>query len=424
LAHESETGRLTGLTYQELAAEVARLCGALIKMGAGPGDRIGLFLPDGPPAAVSLLACAKIGAVAVPLSAGYGSDAIAMRLNDSGATFLICADGCLQRGSVLAMKEVVDRALTNCPQVKNVIMHRTLMREVPWKHGRDLVWEQLLEDQPESASTHMVNSESPLILIYPAGHDGPPRGAIHTHSGLPVKAALDLAHGFDVGADDHVMWVSEFGWATDPGLIYGALLLGATLVLFEGPANHPRPDRLWRMVADYEVTILGVTADVIGPVMRGGPELPANHDLSKLRVLVGSNGTWDLEAFHWLFEKVGGGRIPIINYRAARAGSGAVVCGNVLAPMRQSSFAGPGPGVAADVVDNNGNSVRGQLGELVIRQPWVGMPQGIWNDSDGYWGTFGSGTRELWVEGAQAYVDPNDGLWYTLDRPPSSITTR
>ena len=418
---EGEPGEVRELTYGELDNQVSRLAGALRRLGVRQGDRIGIFMPMCPEVAVSVLAVAKIGAVIIPLFSGYGPEAIATRLRDGEAKLLICADGFYRRGHVVAMKETADRALVSCPSVKKVIVHRRVVREIPWTHGRDQVWEVLLEEEPDRAGTEELDPEDPMMIIYTSGTTGKPKGTLHVHGGFPVKAAQDMAHCFDIGPDDLVFWYTDLGWMMGPWLIFGTLILGATMLLYEGTPDHPAADRLWRMVARHGVTVLGVSPTLVRGLMTHGDELPARHDLTSLRILGGTGEPWNPEPFSWYFKQIGGGRIPVINYTGGTEISGGILCGNVLTHLRPCSFAGPVPGMAADVIDADGRSVRGEVGELVIRNPWPGMTRGFWGDKDRYLETYWSRFEDLWVHGDWAYVDPEDGLWYVLGRSDDTI---
>ena len=378
-------------------------------------------MPMCPEVAVSVLAAAKIGAVIIPLFSGYGPEAIATRLRDGEAKVLICADGFYRRGQVVPMKETADRALVSCPSVKKVIVHRRVVREVPWTHGRDEVWEVLLEDYPDRARTDELDPEDPLMIIYTSGTTGKPKGTLHVHGGFPVKAAQDMAHCFDVGPDDVVFWYTDIGWMMGPWLIFGTLVLGATMVLYEGTPDYPAADRLWRMVEDHKATVLGVSPTLVRGLMTHGEELPERHDLSSLRILGGTGEPWNPEPFLWYFKHVGGGRIPVINYSGGTEISGGILCGNVITHLRACSFAGPVPGIAADVLDADGRSVRGEVGELAIRNPWPGMTRGFWGDRQRYIDTYWSRFEDVWVHGDWAYVDPEDDLWYVLGRSDDTI---
>ena len=418
---EGEPGEVRRLTYRELDQQVSRLAGALRRLGIAKGDRIGIFMPMCPEVAVSVLAAAKIGAVIIPLFSGYGPEAIATRMRDGEAKLLICADGFYRRGQVVAMKETADRALVSCPSVRKVIVHRRVVREIPWTHGRDQVWEVLLEDEPDRARTEELDPEDPLMIIYTSGTTGKPKGTLHVHGGFPIKAAQDMAHCFDVGGDDTVFWYTDLGWMMGPWLIFGTLVLGGTMVLYEGTPDYPAADRLWRMVEDHKVTVLGVSPTLVRGLMAHGDELPERHDLSSLRILGGTGEPWNPEPFNWFFQHVGGGRVPVINYTGGTEISGGILCGNVISPLRPCSFAGPVPGIAAEVLDADGRSVRGEVGELAIRNPWPGMTRGFWGDSERYLETYWSRYPDIWVHGDWAYVDPEDGLWYVLGRSDDTI---
>jgi acetyl-CoA synthetase len=421
LVWEGEPGEVRELTYAELESEACRLANALKRMGVGKGDRVGIFMPLTPECAISLLACCKLGAVFIPLFSGYGPEAIATRLNDGEAKVLICADGFYRRGSVVQMKEVADRALLDSRSVKHLIVHRRVGREIPWTHGRDQLWETLLEDEQDHHPSARLDPEDPLMVIYTSGTTGRPKGCVHVHGGFPVKTTQDLAYGFDMGEDDTLFWFTDIGWMMGPWLILGSLVLGATMVLYEGTPDTPDPGRLWRMVEDHRVSILGVSPTLVRSLMGFGPRYPKEHDLSSLRVLGGTGEPWNPEPFHWYFDHVGGGRIPIINYTGGTEISGGIISGNVLSPLRPTSFAGPLPGMAADVVDERGKSVRGEVGELVIRQPWPGMTRGFWRDRERYLATYWSRFPDVWVHGDWAYVDSRDGLWYLLGRSDDTI---
>ena len=418
---EGEPGEVRKLTYGELDRHVSRLAGALRRLGVRPGDRVGIFMPMCPEVAISVLAVAKIGAVIIPLFSGYGPEAIATRLRDGEARVLICSDGFYRRGQVVTMKETADRALVSCPSVRKVIVHRRVVREIPWTHGRDENWEVLLEDDPDRARTEELDPEDPLMIIYTSGTTGKPKGTLHVHGGFPVKSAQDMAHCFDIGPQDTVFWYTDLGWMMGPWLIFGTLTLGTTMLLYEGTPDHPSPNRLWRMVEQHKVTVLGVSPTLVRGLMTHGDEVPAGHDLSSLRILGGTGEPWNPEPFTWYFHHIGGGRIPVINYSGGTEVSGGIICGNVITHLRPCSFAGPVPGMAADVLDADGRAVRGEVGELVIRNPWPGMTRGFWGDRERYLETYWNRFEGVWVHGDWAYVDPEDGLWYVLGRSDDTI---
>ena len=420
LIWEGEDGEVRRLTYQELNAEVCKFASALRRLGIEKGDRVGLFMPLTPAVAIALLACAKIGAVYIPLFSGYGPGAISSRLNDGEAKVLICADGFYRRGQVVPMKEVADRALIDAETVKHCIVQRRIGRDIPWTHGRDKTWDVLVEDEPDEMPTARLDPEDPLMIIYTSGTTGRPKGAVHTHGGFPIKTAQDLAHGFDMGPEDVLFWFTDIGWMMGPWLILGSLLHGGTMVLYEGTPDTPGPDRLWRMVADHRVSILGVSPTLVRGLMAHGDEPTKKHDLSSLRVLGGTGEPWNPEPFKWYFQQIGGSRLPVINYTGGTEIAGGILCGNVVSKLRPTSFAGPLPGMAADVLDDQGQSVQGEVGELVIRAPWPGMTRGFWQDDERYLATYWSRFPGVWVHGDWAYI-ADDGLWYVLGRSDDTI---
>lgn len=419
LVWEGEPGEVRRLSFRDLDREVRRLAGGLRRLGVGPGRTVGVFMPMVPETAVALLACAHLGAVFVPLFSGYGPAAIANRLRDAEVSVLLCADGFYRRGRVVPMKETADQAAEAAPSVKHLVVLRRVGRKVSWTERRDLDWAEVVSGA-EAPDREAFDPETGLMVIYTSGTTGQPKGAFHVHGGFPVKAAQDLAHAFDLGPQDKLFWFTDIGWMMGPWLILGGLACGATVFLYEGTPDTPGPDRLWRMVADHRITVLGVSPTLIRSLIPHGPEHPARHDLSSLRILGGTGEPWNPEPFNWFFAHVGGGRLPVINYTGGTEVSGGILSGNVLSPLRPCSFAGPVPGMAADVVDDAGRSVRGEVGELVVRQPWPGMTRGFWGSRERYLETYWSRFEGVWVHGDWAYVAP-DGLWYVLGRSDDTI---
>jgi acetyl-CoA synthetase len=258
------------------------------------------------------------------------------------------------------------------------------------------------------------------MIIYTSGTTGRPKGAIHVHGGFPVKGAQDLAHGFDLRRHETLFWFTDLGWMMGPWAISGSLLLGASLVIYEGTPDHPGPDRLWDIVERHRVTHLGLSPTVIRALMAHGTEPVAAHYLSSLRVLGSTGEPWNPEPWWWYFRNVGGGRCPVVNYSGGTEVSGGILSGNPLTPVRPASFGGPNIGVAADVIGPGGESVRGVVGELAIRQPLPGMTRGFWNDPERYLETYWSRLPGVWVHGDWALVD-EDGFWYIQGRSDDTI---
>lgn len=258
------------------------------------------------------------------------------------------------------------------------------------------------------------------MIIYTSGTTGRPKGALHTHCGFPIKAAQDMAHGFDLKESDTIYWVTDMGWMMGPWEVFGSSLLGATMLFYDGALDYPGADRIWSLVEHHGVTVLGVSPTLVRTLMRHGDEPVESHDLSGLRILGSTGEPWNPEPWRWFFEKVGRNRLPIINYSGGTEVSGGILMGNVLTPIKPCSFAGPVPGMAADVVDDQGRPLRNQVGELVVRQPWIGMTRGFWQDTERYMQTYWSRFPNVWVHGDWAVID-QDGLWYIVGRSDDTI---
>jgi len=417
---EGEDGATRRLTYGELEREVNRLANALRELKLGKGDVIALYLPMVPEVAVALLGIVKIGAIALPLFSGYGADAVRTRLADAGAKAVITCDGLYRRGQIIAMKPVADEALRNLTSVERVIVLQRAGTSVPWSAGRDLWWHDIVAGQSDDCMSEATAAEDPLMIIYTSGTTGKPKGALHTHCGFPIKAAQDLALGFDLKETDTLYWVTDMGWMMGPWEVFGATLIGARMLFYDGALDYPAPDRLWSLVDRHGVTILGVSPTLVRAQMRHGDRWLDGHDLSTLRVLGSTGEPWNPEPWRWFFEQVGKKRLPIINYSGGTEVSGGIVMGNLLTPIKPCSFAGPAPGMAADVVDEQGRSLRQEVGELVVRRPWIGMTRGFWQDPDRYLETYWSRFSDIWVHGDWAAID-DDGLWYILGRSDDTI---
>ena len=426
---EGEDGEVRTLTNAELRDAVDRAAAMFAANGVRAGDRVGIFLPMLLETVVAVLALGLLEAIYTPIFSGYGAAAVAGRLRDCDAGVLVTADGFLRRGSVVPLKEIADEAVAEAPTVQRVIVVRRLgeRREpVRWTPGRDAWWDEAIAESapaaepPPRAPRLETDPETPYMLIYTSGTTGRPKGAVHVHGGFPIKGAQDLAHSFDLGPSDTLFWFTDLGWMMGPWAISGSLLLGARLVLYEGTPDHPGPDRLWAIVARHRVTHLGLSPTVIRALMAHGEEPLRGHDRSSLRVLGSTGEPWNPEPWWWFFREVGEGRCPVINYSGGTEVSGGIVSGNLLTPVRATSFGGPNIGVAADVVDAEGAAVRGTVGELVIRQPLPGMTRGFWNDPARYVETYWSRWPGIWVHGDWALIDA-DGHWYIQGRSDDTL---
>jgi len=418
---EDETTRT--LTYKELREEVNRMATALHSLGLGRGDAIGVFMPMVPEIVVAMLAIIKIGGIFLPLFSGFGAAAIVSRLKDADAKALFTGAGTYRRGKFCAMKPVADEAASQIATLKHLIVLETAgdrqAERLPYKthFWRDLISLSTLNSQLSTAHT---SAEDPMMIIYTSGTTGKPKGAVHTHCGFPIKSAQDMWQGLDLHADETLFWMTDMGWMMGPWEVFGTLLLGATMMLYDGAPDFPGPGRVWSLVDRHKVTALGVSPTLIRALRRYGDEIVHRHDLSSLRKFASTGEPWNPDPWMWLFQNVGRGKLPIINYSGGTEISGGIVMGNVLTPMKPCAFSGPLPGMAADVVDENGKSVRGKVGELVIREPWIGMTRGFWRDPHRYVDSYWSRWPDIWVHGDWAAVD-DDGLWYILGRSDDTI---
>lgn len=416
---EGEEGEIRRLTYRELYEEVNRCANALRSLGLGKGDVVGLYLPMTPEIVVALLATAKIGGIILPLFSGYGAGAIISRMNDAGAKALITSDGAYRRGKAVEVKPNADEAATHIPTLKHLIVTRRTRQAVSMTPGRDHWWDDLMAQQPAEAETERTDAEDVLMLIYTSGTTGKPKGAVHTHCGFPVKAAQDMAFGMDTHTGDMFYWMTDMGWMMGPWLVFGALLLGGTVFLYDGAPDFPAPDRLWKLVERHKINQLGVSPTLIRSLIPHG-DLFAQYDLSSLKCFASSGEPWNPAPWMWLFEQVGKARIPIINYSGGTEISGGIVSGNPLLPLKPCAFSGPCPGMAADAFGENGQPVRNAVGELVIKAPWIGMTRGFWQDNQRYIDTYWNRWENVWVHGDFAAID-SDGLWYILGRSDDTI---
>lgn len=420
LISEREDGAVERRTYGELRDDVARFAAGLGAIGVRRGDRVGIFLPMGIECVVAVLAVGALGAVYIPIFSGYGAEAIAGRLRDCDASVLICADGFHRRGSVVPMKETADTAADGAPSVRQVVVAERLGRAYPTR-DRDVTWAEVVRRGSAPLDTwEDTSAEDPFMIIYTSGTSGRPKGAVHVHGGFPVKAAQDMAHGFDVQDGDVVFWFTDIGWMMGPWLIAGGLALGATIVLYDGTPDFPDESRVWSMVERHRVTHLGISPTAIRGLMRAGEEPVTRHDRSSLLVLGSTGEPWNPDPWWWYFRTVGEGRCPIINYSGGTEISGGILGCTTWTDIQPGSFRGPLPGMAVDVVDEQGRPVRGTVGELVIRKPWPGMTRGFWKDRERYIETYWSRWPDVWVHGDWARIDA-EGFWYIEGRSDDTL---
>ncbi|HEV2879155.1 MAG TPA: AMP-binding protein [Candidatus Eremiobacteraceae bacterium] len=417
---ESENCTSRALTFDQLLAEVSKICGVLSDLGVRKGDTVGIFMPLVPETAIALLAIGRIGAIAVPAFSGYGAKALATRLDDAKAKILFTADGTHRRGKFVDMKSVADAACNDVPSIEHLIVLRHHDTPVKWNDARDVDWHKASFAQPHFFEAERTASNDPYLLLYTSGSTGKPKGAVHGHAGFPVKVQIDQYLCFDVKPGDRMLWFTDMGWMMGPFLVLGALGLGATAVLYDGTPDYPHPGRLWEVCARHKVTHLGIAPTAIRSLMVHGDDVPRKCDLSALRILGSTGETWNPEPYRWFSTAVGGGKLPIINYSGGTEISGGILGCFPIRPLVPCAFHGPVPGMDADVVDDQGRSLRGKVGELVVRQPWPGMTISFWHDDERYLQTYWSRFKDVWVHGDWASVS-EDGFWFIHGRSDDTI---
>lgn len=417
LIFEGEDGATATYSYAELDDRVARLAAGLRRLGLGPGDAVGLFLPMIPEAVVAFMACCRIGAIVVPVFSGFAAAAIAVRLNDAGAKAIVCADGFYRRGAVVDAKRVADEAADASPSVRHVVVVDRV--GAPWRPTpRDVRFEELLE--PERAPLEDTHAESPFMLAYTSGTTGRPKGSVHVHGGFAVKIAAEVAYQTDYRPGDVLFWLSDPGWIMGPWAIVGTLALGGTVFLYDGAPDHPGPDRLWSLIERHRVTTFGVSPTLVRALAPAGDEHVRSHDLSSLRILGSTGEPWNTEPYLWFADRVGGGRCPIINFSGGTEVGACFLSPTPVTPLKACSLGGPALGMAVEVFDPDGRPVRGDVGELVCTKPWPGMTRGIWGDEQRYLDTYWSRWPGVWVHGDWASID-TDGQWFLHGRSDDTL---
>ena len=412
------------LRYSEFDAEVCRLAAALRARGIGKGDVVGLYLPNLPETFVAFFAVLKIGAIVMPLFSGFGPQPLITRLSDGGARAVITADGTWRRGQAGAMKSVLDEALQSVSGVETVIVVRRMGAQLatPMQPGRDLWWEQCTAGQPTDLPTEPMDAADAAVLLYTSGTTGKPKGCVWTHvSFLGSMVTRDMHICADFRASDRYFFLSDMGWMAGAMCACIPSYFGGSLLVAEGTPDYPDTGRFWRLVQDHRVTYLGVAPTLIRNLMRYGNDEVARYDLSSLRMLHSGGEAWTAAPWRWFFERVGKGRLPILNIVGGTEVGGCNLVSTVHHPQRPSSFSGPALGVGLGIVDESGTPVPdGTVGELVLRQANIGMTRSLWKDDARYLESYWETLPGLWVHGDFVRRDP-DGLYYVLGRSDDTI---
>ncbi len=413
---EGEPGDTRSYTYAELTREVKRAANALTELGVERGDRVAIYLPMIPEAAIAMLACARIGAPHSVVFGGFSADALNSRINDAQAKVVITSDGGYRRGTPSALKPAVDAAIAKgADTVKHVLVVRRTGQDVDWTDGRDMWWHDAIEAASEEHTAAPVDSEHPLFILYTSGTTGKPKGILHTTGGYLTQCAYTHKNVFDLKPETDVYWcTADVGWVTGHSYaVYGPLANGATQVMYEGTPDTPGRDRWWAIVAKYKVSILYTAPTAIRTVMKWGEQLPAKHDLSSLRLLGSVGEPINPEAWIWYRRVIGGDRTPVVD-TWWQTETGAIM----ISPLPGVTEAKPGsamvplPGIVADVYDDEGKPVpTGSGGYLVLTEPWPAMLRGIWGDPERYKETYWSRFEDVYFAGDGAKKDDDGDIW-------------
>ena len=411
---EGEPGDTKTLTYAELLVEVSKAANALKDLGIQKGDKVTIYLPMVPELAISVLACARIGATHSVVFAGFSAEALAERNNDANAKLVITADGVWRRGNALPLKETVDKSLQNSPSVEKVLVLRRTEQEVQMKDGRDVWWHDTVPSASDDCPATPVNSEHPLFILYTSGSTGKPKGILHTTAGYLLGATLSSKYIFDLKEDDVYWCTADVGWITGHSyIVYGPLSNGSTVVMYEGAPNHPQPNRFWELIEKHKVTIFYTAPTAIRAFIKWGEHHVDGHDLSSLRLLGTVGEPINPKAWMWYRDKIGGGRCPIVDtWWQTETG------GIMISPLPGATPTIPGTatrpffGVVPEIVDAEGKEVPdGEGGYLVIKQPWPSMLRTIHGDDERYQKVYWSQVPGMYFTGDGARKDENGNFW-------------
>ena len=420
LRSQKENGETRELTYGELLEEVERLAGAMASLGVGRGDAVAVYLPMSLEAVVSLLAVARLGAIFIPVFSGYAAEAVALRLEDPEPKLMVCANGFERRGSLVTMKEIADAAIDRAGDIASVLVVDSVGRpDTPVTAGRDVWWHDVVPEAERHPPAETW-AEDPMLIAYTSGTTGRPKGAVHVQAGLTVKIAQEGAFQFDIGRDDVLMWATDMGWIMGPWMVIAGLANGAAIATYDGAPKYPGPDRIWQVASELGLSILGLSPTLVRALQPHGAGKARRHDLSSLRLFGSTGEPWNPEPWWWLFRDVGDEEKPIINISGGTEIGACILSTNLLQGIKPTALGKPALGMDADVYDERGNPVRGEVGELVVRGSWPGMTRGFWGEPERYVSTYWSRFEGTWVHGDWASID-EDGFWYLHGRSDDTL---
>lgn len=398
---ESEDGASREISFEELRGETNRVASYLLSLGLQPGDRVAIVLPMIPGVVAILYACFKLGLVVVPIFSGFGEHAIWTRLADSGARLVLTVESMMRRGKPVAIHSKVAEALRRGTDVQNVVLYQWgalgAAREIP---------------------TAELPSETTAFILYTSGTTGRPKGVVHTHGGCLAQMTKEIHLSFDHKPADRFWWLSDIGWMMGPWKIIGNHALGGAIFLYDGAPDFPDTNRLWRTIERHRITTFGISPTAIRMLMKDSR--PEDFDLSSIRLLGSTGEPWDETSWLWFFDRVGRRQAPVINICGGTEIVGSFVNCLPIQPLKPCSLGQPSPGIATDIVDENGQSVRGRMGYLVCKRPCPSMTRGVWNDPERYLQTYWSRFPGWWNHGDWASTD-EDGVWYVHGRADESM---
>ena len=408
-------GESRTITYGELQKLVAKTANALIELCVKKGDRVAIYMPMIPEAVIAMLAVVRLGAAHSVVFGGFSADALSSRILDSDCRFVITADGAFRRGAPSPLKSAVDEALQSCPDVKTVLVVRRTGGDVHWVEGRDYWWHDVVDRQSDQHTPEYFPAEHTLFLMYTSGTTAKPKGIFHTTAGYLTQCAATYHYIFDVKPETDVLWTAaDIGWITGHSyIVYGPLVLGATQIMYEGLPDSGGRDRWWRIVEQFKATVLYTAPTTIRTLMKWGEELPKGHDLSSLRLLGTVGEPINPEAWMWYRENVGRNNCPIVDtWWQTETGAIMITPLPGITATKPGAAMTPFPGISADVVDNEGNSVgNGEGGYLVITAPWPSMTRGIYGDPARFKSTYWDRFPGMYFAGDGAKRDEDGDLW-------------
>src|SRR5436189_443935 len=406
-------GEVRRITYGELHADVNKFANVLKGLGVKRGDRVAIYLPMVPEVAVAMLACARIGAVHTVVFGGFSAESLRDRINDAGAKVLITADGGYLRGAIVPLKQNADDAVADTPSIEHVVVLRRTGQTVTFKTGRDVWWSELMARAPKECPPEAMDAEEPLYILYTSGTTGKPKGILHTTGGYLTQAYATTKWVFDL-KDDDVFWcTADVGWVTGHTyVVYGPLALGVTEVMYEGAPDFPAKDRFWAICEKHGVTVFYTAPTAIRAFMKWGPDLPAKHNLKKLRLLGTVGEPINPEAWIWYQKNIGGERCPIVDtWWQTETGGIMITPLPGITRTKPGSGTIPFPGIEAELLDGQGKVVPVGGGFLAITSPWPGMLRTIWGDDERYQQTYWSKWKNVYFAGDGAKRDADSYYW-------------